>query len=161
MRSCAHPANTIGRNQLYNLLLPTIMRVAALLTTLFTAFACGDAFVTPVSRSASCVGRSVTGNALPKSSSLHMSAFDGIKEPVQSYVDIWTPMFKQASESGLVPDFILHWGHGAAMASVLLSMGVIGAYMGWQIRLGNGEEVTPLTLGETIREAHPKSKYIV
>ena len=35
-------------------------------------------------------------------------------------------------------------------------MGVIGAYMGWQIRLGNGEDVTPLTLGETIREAHPK-----
>ena len=35
--------------------------------------------------------------------------------------------------------------------------GLIGAYMGWQIRLGNGEEVTPLTLGETIREAHPKS----
>jgi hypothetical protein len=139
--------------------LPTIMRVAALLTTLFAAFACGDAFVTPVSRSASCVGRyTVSGSALPKSSSLQMSAFDGIKGPVQSYVDIWTPMFKQASESGLVPDFLLHWGHGAAMASVLLSMGVIGAYMGWQIRLGNGEEVTPLTLGETIREAHPKSK---
>lgn len=90
-----------------------------------------------------------------------MSAFDGIKGPVQSYVDIWTPMFKKASESGLVPDFLLHWGHGAAMASVLLSMGVIGAYFGWQIRLGNGEEVTPLTLGETIREAHPKSKYCV
>lgn len=90
-----------------------------------------------------------------------MSALlDGIKEPVQSYVDIWTPMFRQASESGLVPDFLLHWGHGAAMAGVLLSMGVIGAYMGWQIRFGNGEEVTPLTLGETIREAHPKSKYM-
>lgn len=112
-----------------------------------------------------------------------MSALDGIKEPVQSYVDIWTPMFKQASESGLLPDFILHWGHGAAMASVLLSMGligklercvicymctsyahlmsianqkIVGAYMGWQIRFGNGDEVTPLTLGETIREAHPK-----
>ena len=43
------------------------------------------------------------------------------------------------------------------MASVLLSMGVIGAYMGWQIRLGNGEDVTALTLGDTIREeAHPK-----
>ncbi len=81
------------------------MRVAALLTTLFAAFACGDAFVAPVSRSASCVGR--TGSALPKSSSLQMSAFDGIKGPVQSYVDIWTPMFKQASESGLVPDFLL------------------------------------------------------
>ena len=36
--------------------------------------------------------------------------------------------------------------------------GLIGAYMGWQIRLGNGEEVTPLTLGETIRDAHPKSE---
>jgi hypothetical protein len=87
--------------------IPTIMRVSALLTTLFAAFACGDAFVAPVSRSASCVGRSVSGSALPKSSSLQMSAFDGIKGPVQSYVDIWTPMFKQASESGLVPDFLL------------------------------------------------------
>ena len=137
------------------------MRVVTVLTTLFAAFSCGEAFVAP-SRSASCVGRSVAGG-LPKSSSLRecfmvgpssinvvsfrhhyllnplttanmsffsteMSAFDGIKEPVQSYVDIWTPMFKQASESGLVPDFLLHWGHGAAMASVLLSMGVIGAY---------------------------------
>ena len=87
---------------------------------------------------------------------MSVEAFEGIRGPVQSYVDIWTPMFKQASESGLVPDFLLHWGHGAAMGSVLLSMGVIGAYMGWQIRLGNGEDVTPLTLGETIREAHPK-----
>jgi len=109
------------------------MRVATVLTSLFAAFACGDAFVAP-SLSESCVGgKSVT--ALPKSSSLHMSAFDGIKEPIQSYVDIWTPMFKQASESGLVPDFLLHWGHGAAMASVLLSMGVIGAYSEWKSSL--------------------------
>jgi len=35
-------------------------------------------------------------------------------------------------------------------------MGLIGSYMGWQIRLGNGGEVNALTLGETIREAHPK-----
>ena len=85
-----------------------------------------------------------------------MSIFDGVKEPVQSYVNIWTPMFHQAIDMGLAPDFLIHWGHGAAMASVLLSMGVIGAYMGWQIRLGNGEDVTSLTLGETIRQAHPK-----
>ena len=85
-----------------------------------------------------------------------MVPFDGVKDPIQSYVNIWTPMFHQAQESGLVPDLLLHWGHGAAMASVLLSMGVIGAYMGWQIRLGNGEEVNSLTLGDTVREAHPK-----
>ena len=86
-----------------------------------------------------------------------MSAIpDAIKAPVQAYSDIWTPMFHQAIDAGLVPDFLLHWGHGAAMASVLLSMGVIGAYMGWQIRFGNGEDVTALTLGDTIREAHPK-----
>jgi hypothetical protein len=65
-------------------------------------------------------------------------------------------MFHQIQDSGLLPDFLLHWGHGAAMGSVLLSMGLIGAYMGWQIRLGNGGDVTSLTLGDTIREAHPK-----
>ena len=43
-------------------------------------------------------------------------------------------MFKTAQESGLLPDFILHWGHGAAMGSVLLSMGVIGAYRTWDGR---------------------------
>ena len=85
-----------------------------------------------------------------------MSIFDGVKDPIQSYVNIWTPMFQSAKEMGLVPDFLLHWGHGAAMTSVLLSMGLIGAYMGWQIRLGNGNEINALTLGETIREAHPK-----
>lgn len=42
------------------------------------------------------------------------------------------------------------------MATVLLTMGLIGASMGWQIRLGNGNDVTALTLGETVREAHPK-----
>ena len=140
------------------------MRVATVLTALFAAFACGDAFL---STPTACVGSKSVAGALPKSSSLReyllfdpyilfpfhlhksthpnvyfrtqsyvllsdMSAFDGIKEPVQSYVDIWTPMFKQASESGLVPDFLLHWGHGAAMASVLLSMGEIGAYSEWK-----------------------------
>lgn len=87
---------------------------------------------------------------------MEMSIFDGVKAPVQSYVDIWTPMFHQAIDMGLVPDFLLHWGHGAAMGSVLLSMGLIGAYLGWQIRFGNGEDVNSFTLGDTIRKAHPK-----
>ncbi|KAL3808655.1 hypothetical protein ACHAXA_001227 [Cyclostephanos tholiformis] len=133
------------------------MRSTSILSTLLIGLGCADAFVSPSPRSACLVGNDKNIRVVPTSSSLiGMSAFDGIKGPVQSYVDIWTPMFRQASESGLVPDFLLHWGHGAAMTSVLLSMGVIGAYMGWQIRLGNGEDVTPLTLGDTIREAHPK-----
>jgi hypothetical protein len=71
-------------------------------------------------------------------------------------VDIWTPLFISAKEAGLAPDFLLKWGHGAAMSSVLLSMGLIGSWMGWQIRQGNGEEVNALTLGDTIRAQHPK-----
>ncbi len=85
-----------------------------------------------------------------------MSIFDGVKEPIQSYVDIWTPTFHQIIDSNILPNFIFHWGHGAAMASVLLSMGLIGAYLGWQIRFGNGNETNMFTLGETIRESHPK-----
>ena len=42
------------------------------------------------------------------------------------------------------------------MSTVLLSMGLVGSYFGWQIRLGNGNEVNALTLGETVREMHPK-----
>lgn len=67
-----------------------------------------------------------------------------------------TPLFQQAKEAGVAPDVLLHWGHGGAMATVLLTMGVFGAYLGWQTRLGNGNEVNALTLGETMREMHPK-----
>jgi Protein of unknown function (DUF4079) len=81
--------------------------------------------------------------------------FDGVADPVQNYVNIWTPLFIHAQDAGLVPDFLLRWGHGAAMASVLLSMGLIGSWMGWQIRQGNGNVVNALSLGETMRAAHP------
>lgn len=77
-----------------------------------------------------------------------------IVEPLEAYANIWIPLFK--SYKDLVPEFLLHWGHGAAMGTVLCSMGLIGAWMGWQIRGGNGGEVNALTVGETIREAHPK-----
>ena len=64
-------------------------------------------------------------------------------------------MFQTAMDMG-IPKFIFLWCHGAAMSSVLLSMGIIGSWMGWQIRAGNGNDVNALTLGETIREQHPK-----
>jgi hypothetical protein len=118
------------------------IQIASVLLALWMPAA--SAFVAP--RAFACRG----------SSSSSLAMFDGIKEPVQSYVDIWTPTFKEIAASGVVPEWILHWGHGAAMSSVLLSMGVIGAYLGWQIRLGNGGGSNALTFGETIREAHPK-----
>jgi len=35
-------------------------------------------------------------------------------------------------------------------------MGGYGTFLGWQMRLGNGDVEFPLTLGETAREIHPK-----
>jgi len=75
---------------------------------------------------------------------------------LESYANFWVPPFQAARDAGLAPDFLIHWGHAGAMAAVLCSMGLIGSWMGWQIRAGNGGEVTALTLGETVREAHPK-----
>merc|ERR1719440_726005 len=44
----------------------------------------------------------------------------------------------------------------ATVSTVLFAMGGYGAYLGWQTRFGNGNEVYALTLGETVRELHPK-----
>ena len=84
-------------------------------------------------------------------------ALEAVEPAVTSYVNIWVPLFESAKESGLAPDFLLHWGHGAAMSTVLFAMGGYGAFTGWQTRLGNGETVYPLSLGETAREIHPLS----
>ena len=80
-----------------------------------------------------------------------------VVEPLAGYAEFWNGLlFRPAIEAGLVPEFLLHWGHGLAMGTVLCSMGVIGSWMGWQIRGGNGGESNALTLGETIRDTHPK-----
>lgn len=83
-------------------------------------------------------------------------ALDAIEPAVSSYVNIWVPLFEGAKASGLAPDFLLHWGHGAAMSTVLFAMGGYGSFLGWQTRLGNGDAEFPLTLGDTAREIHPK-----
>eukprot|EP00520_Triparma_pacifica_P016913 CAMPEP_0118672358 /NCGR_PEP_ID=MMETSP0785-20121206/22497_1 /TAXON_ID=91992 /ORGANISM="Bolidomonas pacifica, Strain CCMP 1866" /LENGTH=166 /DNA_ID=CAMNT_0006567313 /DNA_START=78 /DNA_END=574 /DNA_ORIENTATION=- len=75
--------------------------------------------------------------------SLH-AVLDNIKTPVESYVGIWTPMFEKAKEAGIAPDFLLHWGHGGAMMTVLVS-----------VRNGNGEDEYWFTLGKTARSQHP------
>jgi len=89
-------------------------------------------------------------------------ALDAVEPAVSSYVAIWTPLFQSAKDSGLAPEAVLHWGHAAAMSTVLFGMGGYGAFLGWQTRLGNGEEVYPLSqlvpanIGNTARELHPK-----
>ena len=111
---------------------------------LFVLFCACDAFQ-PIGR------RLSAGSA----SSLQMvGPFEGIKEPVENYVGIWTPMFAQAKEMG-VPDLLIHWGHGAAMGTVLLAMGGIGTFLGYQVRAGNGAGEYWFTLGKTAREQHP------
>jgi len=90
------------------------------------------------------------------SMSAALLALDAIEPAVSSYVAIWTPLFEAAKASGLAPEVLLHWGHGAAMATVLFTMGGYGTFLGWQTRLGNGGTVYPLSLGEAARELHPK-----
>ncbi|CAE7550918.1 unnamed protein product [Symbiodinium pilosum] len=80
---------------------------------------------------------------------------DAVEPAVTSYVNIWTPLFKSAQESGLAPEFLIHWGHAGAMAMVLLAMGGYGTFLGWATRLGNGATVYPLSIGKTAAELHP------
>ena len=79
--------------------------------------------------------------------------FEGIRAPAEGYVGIWTPYFKEIAPS--LPEALVHWGHGGAMLTVLLAMGGIGSFLGWQIRLGNGEESYSFTLNKSAREMHP------
>eukprot|EP00438_Fugacium_kawagutii_P008136 Skav234377 [mRNA] locus=scaffold2071:184200:185763:- [translate_table: standard] len=81
---------------------------------------------------------------------------DAVEPAVTSYVNIWTPLFKSAQESGLAPEFLIHWGHAGAMATVLLAMGGYGTFLGWSTRLGNGNAVYPLSLGQTAAQLHPQ-----
>lgn len=81
--------------------------------------------------------------------------FDAVRPGIESYVGLWTPLFKQAVEAGIVPDFLLHWGHGSAMATVLIVMGGIGSFLGFEIRKGRGAATYAFTLGKTAREQHP------
>src|SRR6056297_2220608 len=62
-------------------------------------------------------------------------ALDAIAPAFEAYADIWTPTLFSLG----APDFIYHWGHGAAMFTVLAAMGGYGTYLGWQTRLGNGD----------------------
>lgn len=83
-----------------------------------------------------------------------------IAEPAAQYASIWVPLFKEVQQSvspELAPtvDFLLHWGHGLAMLTVLIFMGGIGTYLGFQIRNGNGDGKYWFTLGKTAREQHP------
>merc|ERR1711871_1705322 len=99
--------------------------------------------------------RSGSSSSSRSTSSLQMvGPLEGIREPVENYVGIWTPMFAQAKEMG-VPDLLIHWGHGAAMGTVLVAMGGIGAFLGYQVRAGNGAGEYWFTLGKTAREPHP------
>jgi len=77
-----------------------------------------------------------------------------IEPAITSYVEIWTPYFQFAKEFGLAPEFLLHWGHGVAMGTVLFAMVGYGAFLGWATRFGNGDAVYPLNLGYSARELH-------
>ncbi len=79
--------------------------------------------------------------------------FQGIYDPVYSYVNFWVESIPWT----IAPEWLLHWGHPAAMGTVLIVMGGIGTYAGYEIRKGNGERDDYFfTLdGKTVRDSHP------
>ena len=79
--------------------------------------------------------------------------FQGVYDPVYSYVNFWVENLPWS----IAPDFLLHWGHPAAMGTVLIVMGGIGTYAGYEIRKGNGaRDDYFFTLdGKTVRDSHP------
>eukprot|EP00747_Dinoflagellata_sp_TGD_P162522 gnl/TRDRNA2_/TRDRNA2_180212_c0_seq1.p1 gnl/TRDRNA2_/TRDRNA2_180212_c0~~gnl/TRDRNA2_/TRDRNA2_180212_c0_seq1.p1 ORF type:complete len:270 (-),score=53.13 gnl/TRDRNA2_/TRDRNA2_180212_c0_seq1:191-979(-) len=92
----------------------------------------------------------------PRTVQVSASALEGLKPAAEAYSAIWVPFFQEAQKAGL-PDAIIHWGHPVAMGTVLLTMGVFGTYLGWQVRAGNGDmSMGALTLGESAAELHPK-----
>ena len=82
-----------------------------------------------------------------------ISCFTGdIVRPWRVYCLVWEWLVPTVSG---YPSCISSTLHTYYISNIMLWFSTVG----WQIRLGNGEEVTPLTLGDTIREAHPKSKF--
>ncbi|GMH95778.1 hypothetical protein TrST_g12697 [Triparma strigata] len=124
--------------------------VLLLLALAFAAMQSSDAFVVSPAK------RALPASPLRASSVELASLLDPIKPPLESYADIWVPLFAKAQEAGLAPEAALHWGHPLAMGTVLATMATFGSYLGWQVRLGNGGDSNALTMGETIREFHPK-----
>lgn len=80
---------------------------------LSTMFVTINAFVAPMSLSRQ------------QRSHISMQAdFDGIKEVVQNSVESGTPLLEDAA--ALNQNFLVHWGHGTAMGTVLVTMALTG-----------------------------------
>lgn len=81
------------------------------------------------------------------------AVFQGVYDPVYSYVNFWV----QTGLMNVAPDWLQHWGHPAAMATVLIVMGGLGTYAGFLIRNGQGDRDDYFfTLdGKTVRDSHP------
>ncbi|CAJ1401625.1 unnamed protein product [Effrenium voratum] len=74
-----------------------------------------------------------------------------LREPLEAYAAARVADSPFLAEA---PEAALHWGHAAAMASVYPQL-LFGAFLGWQIRTGKGEETTPLSLGLSSKTLHP------
>ena len=74
-----------------------------------------------------------------------------LREPLEAYAAARVADSPFLAEA---PEAALHWGHAAAMASVYPQL-AFGAFLGWQIRLGKGQETTPVSMGFTSATLHP------
>eukprot|EP00933_Yihiella_yeosuensis_P033140 TRINITY_DN26838_c0_g1_i1.p1 TRINITY_DN26838_c0_g1~~TRINITY_DN26838_c0_g1_i1.p1 ORF type:complete len:222 (+),score=37.20 TRINITY_DN26838_c0_g1_i1:43-666(+) len=82
---------------------------------------------------------------------LKAGGLEFLREPLEAYAAARvadSPFLADAPES------VLHWGHAGAMASVYPQL-LFGAFLGWQIRQGQGDGTTPVSLGMASKTLHP------
>eukprot|EP00638_Chattonella_subsalsa_P008771 CAMPEP_0117758402 /NCGR_PEP_ID=MMETSP0947-20121206/15356_1 /TAXON_ID=44440 /ORGANISM="Chattonella subsalsa, Strain CCMP2191" /LENGTH=165 /DNA_ID=CAMNT_0005578581 /DNA_START=269 /DNA_END=766 /DNA_ORIENTATION=+ len=71
---------------------------------------------------------------------------------LDSYLNLFVPTLKSLN----LPAPLIHWFHGANMATVLFAMGGYGTYLGWNIRSGNGDGDVAMLKEETVSSLHQK-----
>ena len=126
------------------------MHILVILIILCT-LSCTVSFTSHVSSIRSSISPVSRPKTHRSSTELQMGVFDSIREPVKEYCQFWidTGMFQD------LPQWLIHWGHGAAMSTVIIVMCGIGTFLGYQIRRGNGSGEYWFTLGKSAQEQHP------
>uniref|UniRef100_A0A7S4PT60 Cytochrome b561 domain-containing protein n=1 Tax=Alexandrium monilatum TaxID=311494 RepID=A0A7S4PT60_9DINO len=79
---------------------------------------------------------------------------DVFEPAVSSYFAGSPPLFQEMKDGFKEAPFTGHWAH-AIGGTLLFLYGAYAVYLGWQVRLGNGSKVYPLSYDQPAVERHP------